>query len=282
MSTPSRPGGSGSGGRQPEKGSGTARPVSSSNKEKEKATPPVAAEAGGGAAARPTTPPVVAEARGGAAARPTTPPWQRGTATAVSGPGAKVGGPKGPALDSATTKMKPPDLPSDMPDLSAVPRNSYRPPVRSGTGRDTGERQSGAARPEKRPIASVQSSRKGPRRASLQVKHIDPWSVLKLSLVLSFALFLVWMVAIGVLYLVLDGMGVWERLNTTFTDFVSVNDPSSRSAPLIGPGRVFGVAAIVGAVNIVLLTALATIGSFIYNLTSDLVGGVEVMLTERD
>ncbi|MGZ6791292.1 MAG: hypothetical protein ACXVGQ_15410, partial [Mycobacteriaceae bacterium] len=148
MSTPSRPGGSASGGRQPEKGSGTARPVSSSNKEKEKATPPVAAEAGGGAAVRPTTP-----------------PWQRGTATAVSGPGAKVGGPKGPALDSATTKMKPPDLPSDMPDLSAVPRNSYRPPVRSGTGRDTGERQSGAARPEKRPIASVQSSRKGPRRA---------------------------------------------------------------------------------------------------------------------
>ncbi|MGZ4516666.1 MAG: DUF3566 domain-containing protein [Mycobacteriaceae bacterium] len=264
MSTPSRPGGSGSGGRQPEKGSGTARPVSSGSKEK--ATPPVAAEARGG----------------GAAARPTTPPWQRGTATTVSGPAVRGSGPKGPALDSATTKMKPPDLPSDMPDLSAVPRNSYRPPARTGTVRDTGERQSGAARPEKRPIASVQSSRKGPRRASLQVKHIDPWSVLKLSLVLSFALFLVWMVAIGVLYLVLDGMGVWERLNTTFTDFVSVNDPNSRSAPLIGPGRVFGVAAIVGAVNIVLLTALATIGSFIYNLTSDLVGGVEVMLTERD
>src|ERR1035437_7378427 len=102
MSTPSRPGGAGSGGRQPEKGSGAARPVSSSNKEKEKATPPVVAEARGGRTARPTTPPVVAEARGGAAARPTTPPWQRGTATAASGPGAKVGGPKGPAPASAT------------------------------------------------------------------------------------------------------------------------------------------------------------------------------------
>ena len=187
----------------------------------------------------------------------------------------------------------------DMPDLSAMPRNSPRPPSASGSEgatarsatatRDRGPREqrggserAGSERGGRRPFASVQTNRKGPRRASLQVKQIDPWSVLKLSLVLSFALFLVWMVAVGVLYLVLDGMGVWDRLNTTFTDFVSVNDPNSQAAPLIGPGRVFGVAAIVGAVNIVLMTALATISSFIYNLTSDLVGGVEVTLTERD
>ena len=33
---------------------------------------------------------------------------------------------------------------------------------------------------------------------------------------------------------------------------------------------------------IVLLTAAATIGAFIYNLTTDLVGGVEVTLADRD
>src|SRR5437773_2135699 len=48
---------------------------------------------------------------------------------------------------------------------------------------------------------------RGPRRASLQVKRFDPWSVLKLSLVLGVAMFFVWLVAVGVLYTVLDGMG---------------------------------------------------------------------------
>ncbi len=210
------------------------------------------------------------------------PPWQRGRTSSGDRPSGGV--------DAPTTQIDRPVLPPDMPNLSASPRNSARAGAGAGAAtatatatatreRGSGERRGGS---ERRPFAAVQSKRKGPRRASLQVKQVDPWSVLKLSLVLSFALFLVWMVAIGVLYLVLDGMGVWDRLNTTFTDFVSVNDPNSRSAPLIGPGRVFGVAAIVGAVNIVLMTALATISSFIYNLTSDLVGGVEVTLTERD
>ncbi len=220
------------------------------------------------------------------ASRSAIPPWQRGSGGSTS----RSGG----GLDAPTTQMKRPPMDPDMPDLSAMPRTSPRPPSASGSEgatarsatatRDHGprEQRGGPERGGRRPFASVQSNRKGPRRASLQLKQIDPWSVLKLSLVLSFALFLVWMVAVGVLYLVLDGMGVWDRLNTTFTDFVSVNDPNSQAAPLIGPGRVFGVAAIVGAVNIVLMTALATISSFIYNLTSDLVGGVEVTLTERD
>ena len=38
----------------------------------------------------------------------------------------------------------------------------------------------------------------------------------------------------------------------------------------------------IGLVNIVLLTAMATVGAFIYNLTTDLVGGVEVTLADRD
>ena len=43
-----------------------------------------------------------------------------------------------------------------------------------------------------------------------------------------------------------------------------------------------GSATVVGAVNIVLFTALATIGAFVYNICADLVGGIEVTLAERD
>ncbi|WP_308424789.1 DUF3566 domain-containing protein [Longimycelium tulufanense] len=136
-----------------------------------------------------------------------------------------------------------------------------------GTGQASG---SGSRRPGR-----------GPRRASLQVKRVDPWSVLKLALVLSVALFFVWMVAVGVLYGVLNGMGVWESVNGAYGDLVQTSDGQG-AEPLISAGRVFGVTAIIGAVNIVLFTALATVAAFVYNVSADLVGGVEVTLSERE
>jgi hypothetical protein len=120
-----------------------------------------------------------------------------------------------------------------------------------------------------------------PRRTSLELQRLEPWSVLKLSLVLSVAGFLVWMVAVGVLYGVLAGMGVWDQLNGTYSDLTSVNNPQA-GVELISGGRVFGVALVIGLVNIVLMTALATVGSLIYNVAADLVGGVEVTLSEPD
>lgn len=119
---------------------------------------------------------------------------------------------------------------------------------------------------------------RGPRRANLQIKRFDPWSVLKLSLVLGVALFFVWLVAVGALYAVLDGMGVWDKINGLSTDLLQ----ATGTEPLISAGRVFGIAAIVGAVNIVLFSALATVGAFVYNVSADLAGGLEVTLAERE
>lgn len=121
---------------------------------------------------------------------------------------------------------------------------------------------------------------RGPRRANLQIKRFDPWSVLKLSLVLGVALFFVWLVAVGALYAVLDGMGVWDKVNGISTDLLQGSETAG--APLISAGRVFGVAAIVGAINIVLFSALATVGAFVYNVSADLAGGLEVTLAERE
>ena len=90
-------------------------------------------------------------------------------------------------------------------------------------------------------------------------------------------MFFVWLVAVGVLYGVLDGMGVFEEINGLY-DEVSGNAGDT----LFSPGLVLGTAALIGVVNIVLFTALATIGAFVYNICSDLVGGIEVTLAERD
>jgi Transmembrane domain of unknown function (DUF3566) len=125
------------------------------------------------------------------------------------------------------------------------------------------------------------SSVRVPRRTNLQLKRLDPWSVLKLSLVLSVAGFMVWLVAVGVLYGVLAGMGVWDQLNGAYVDLTSASN-NQASTELISGGRVFGTAFVIGLVNIVLMTALATVGSLVYNVAADFVGGVEVTLSEPD
>ena len=113
----------------------------------------------------------------------------------------------------------------------------------------------------------------------MQIRRIDPWSLCKVSLLLSVALFFVWMIAVALLYLVLGGMGVWSKLNSNVGDLLN---NTSGSTELVSSGTIFGGAFLVGLVNIVLFTAMATIGAFIYNLTTDLIGGVVVMLADRD
>jgi hypothetical protein len=129
--------------------------------------------------------------------------------------------------------------------------------------------------------AGRKAAGRGPRRARLQLRHIDIWSAFKISLVLSIALFFIWMVAVGILYGVLSGLGVFDTLNDLFGQLGSASGDGG-GKDVITPGIVFGGAAVIGAINVILMTALCTVGTFIYNLCSDLVGGLEVTLSERD
>lgn len=117
---------------------------------------------------------------------------------------------------------------------------------------------------------------RGPRRARLQLRHIDPSTVLRFSCVLAVALFFVWLIVVGMLYVVLDASGVIGKVNDTIT---TINGPGSH-APISG-GIVFGGAAIVGIINVVLFIALSTVGALVYNLCAELVGGIELTLSER-
>jgi hypothetical protein len=163
---------------------------------------------------------------------------------------------------------------SELPDLSGpIPRGAQR--------KSVGDRTDGTMTAPVRSKGRIQVSSRtpGPLRASMQIRRVDPWSTLKVSLVLSVALFFVWMIAVAFLYLVLGGMGVWSKLNSNVGDLLN---NSGGGAELVSSGTIFGGAILVGLVNIVLLTAAATIGAFIYNLTTDLIGGVEVTLADRD
>lgn len=118
-------------------------------------------------------------------------------------------------------------------------------------------------------------------RAAVQIRRIDPWATFKISAVLAVVGFFIWMIAVAVLYLVLDGMGVWDQINSSFGTLVTA-DGSSSEGDVIGAGTIFGYAVLLGAINAILLTAIATIGAYIYNLCADLVGGAEVTLGDLD
>ena len=153
--------------------------------------------------------------------------------------------------------------------------------VQSTTGaQPTGGAQS-AIGATKAPAGGGAKAARGPRRARLQLRHIDTFSALKISLVLSIAMFFIWMVAVGLLYGILSALGVFETLNDLFGQLGSASGGGGGSE-IITPGIVFGGAAVIGAINIVLMTALCTVAAFIYNMCSDLVGGLEVTLSERD
>ena len=118
-------------------------------------------------------------------------------------------------------------------------------------------------------------------RAAVQIRRIDPWATFKISAVLAVVGFFIWMIAVAVLYLILDGMGVWDQINSSFGTLVTA-DGSSSEGDVIGAGTIFGYAVLLGAINAILLTAIATIGAYIYNLCADLVGGAEVTLGDLD
>jgi len=116
----------------------------------------------------------------------------------------------------------------------------------------------------------------------LQLKRVDPWTVLKISLIVAIVMFFVWMIAIGVLYLSLGSMDVWTKINSTYETLVTPDSGTGTTGPLITPSGVFIVAAVIGAINIVLFTALSTVAAFVYNAAAGMSGGVEITLGERD
>ncbi|MFD6894230.1 DUF3566 domain-containing protein [Rhodococcus sp. NPDC060086] len=171
---------------------------------------------------------------------------------------------KAAVIDGPTRHIERKDLAKDLPDLSSVKHPTPAAQVTVET-------------PHASPVV-VAPAAGDPLRATVQLRRIDPWSMLKVSAIISLSLFFVWMIAVGLLYGVLAGMGVWDRLNSAFTDLVS----ESGSDGLITVGQVFGYATVIGLANMVLMTALATLGAFIYNLCSDLVSGVQVTLADPD
>lgn len=119
------------------------------------------------------------------------------------------------------------------------------------------------------------------RRARLSLSRIDPWSVMKMSFLLSIALSVVVIVAVFVIWSVLGAAGVWDSINQAVQDVVGDSSAGWNVQDYLGLSRIMGFTMVVSVVNIVLMTAVATLAAFLYNMAAALLGGVEVELTEN-
>lgn len=145
--------------------------------------------------------------------------------------------------------------------------------------------------PRSRTAASLRAVRRGKsskrtrtgRQAQLTVARVEPWSVMKFSFVISLVAFIVLFVAVAVLYGVLSGLGVFSALQRTIQSITSSQSSSGFNlSTYLSASRVLGYTGLLGAINVVLITAISTVGSVLYNITADLAGGVEVTLKETD
>lgn len=119
------------------------------------------------------------------------------------------------------------------------------------------------------------------RRARLRLVQVEPWSVMKTAFLLSVAIGVVTVVAVGIVWGVLGAAGLWDSVNTIVQD--SIGDSSGTPFEIqkyLGTSRVLGFTMIVAVADVVLITAIATLGAFLYNLAAGLVGGIEVTFAE--
>jgi hypothetical protein len=192
-----------------------------------------------------------------------------GDAASPSAPTTPVPVTRQPA--ARTAPATPPPAPSAAPAApaaaaAAAPANA---PARQGPSQAPA---AGAPRQAPRPASA--------RRVRLTVSRVDPWSAMKISFLLSVALGIAGVVMVFVLWTILAGMGVFDQINGIVGQVVQDGQQRFDIMDFIGLGRVLSLSIVIAVIDVILVTAIATLGAFLYNVSSALVGGVQLTLTD--
>lgn len=104
---------------------------------------------------------------------------------------------------------------------------------------------------------------------------MDPWSVLKLSFLFYVSVMLVLLFAVMLIFFAADAAGIIEKLE----NFVQgIGWPNWQVRPI----QLFRALLLLGIGNVIIWTAVNVFASFLYNLVSDIVGGIQVTFSERE
>ncbi|MDR0417764.1 MAG: DUF3566 domain-containing protein [Propionibacteriaceae bacterium] len=130
-------------------------------------------------------------------------------------------------------------------------------------------------------MKSASAKERQTRKARLRLARIDPWSVMKTTLLFGVAGAIMMVVAVYAVFVVIDQTGIYAAINKVMaTLFASPSGVPFDIETYVNTERAVGVAAVLGAVDVVIITALATIFGALYNLAANVMGGIEVTLAE--
>ena len=187
---------------------------------------------------------------------------------------------------TSTSQPSPPISPpgGDSPTAAVKDNSRNRTSTFSAVSRGRYKAGSGASAGASAAVGAKAGSQTPARRADLVISRLEPWSVMKFSFLMSLVAWVVLFVAVAFLYFVLSSLGVFTSIEHTLGSVTSSSGSSGGSSisHWFAASRILGYTMLLGAVNIVLITALSTIGSMIYNLVTHLGGGIEVTLRETD
>jgi hypothetical protein len=114
------------------------------------------------------------------------------------------------------------------------------------------------------------------RRVKRTLRHIDPKSILRLSLFYSAAFMVVWLIVVAILYAIVNSLGMFDAIESL-----------SRALALgwkldITLGFVERWAFVFGLFFCVIICLINLVLAILYNVAADVVGGVEMTFVERE
>ena len=211
----------------------------------------------------------------------------------TSGPATPAGGTK-PTTGSAATGTGKTGRPSEAgPGTEGAPgttegtqsslsRGQERFAAAVAKAREGGKSARSSSGPSRKTASGSRPAPRRVRRARLRLTHIDPWSVMKTAFLLSIAIGIVTVVAVGIVWSVLGAAGVWDSIDSAVADVVGDTGGDFEIQDYLGTSRIMGITMLLAVVDVFLITVVATLGAFLYNLAAALLGGLEVVFAEED
>jgi hypothetical protein len=132
------------------------------------------------------------------------------------------------------------------------------------------------------PTMPQRPARKAARRTRVVIRSVSPLSVLKLSLVFYFCVMLILYFALLIVYMILSAAGAIEAFGRVLGNLFAKGNSTLGPTPVHIDGKlVFTYLFIAGCVFTLVWSLINVFLAFLYNLTSDIVGGVEVTLAQK-
>jgi hypothetical protein len=113
------------------------------------------------------------------------------------------------------------------------------------------------------------------QRVRRVIRKIDPWTVLKVSIIFNAIMALVFVLGTIVFWAVFVNAGIPQRINELAL-LIGLENGINLEGTVY-----FRIVILLAVIGTIVFTGFVTLGAVVYNLISDIVGGIEVVVLEE-